>query len=78
MDFGCGSGLFLSLCREFGFENLKGNDLLNKCIESARINYELDNVKLTDGYLDINRINNKTKLVSMWEFLDHINEPIIF
>ena len=52
------------------FENLKGNDLLNKCIESARINYELDNVKLTDGYLDINRINNKTKLVSMWEFLN--------
>ena len=51
--------MYLEACVNHLKAGLNKRFLLNKCIESARINYELDNVKLTDGYLDINRINNK-------------------
>ena len=78
MDFGCGSGFFLSLCREYGFEKPMGNDLINQCVENAKINYKLDNIKLIDGFLDISRVDKNTKLVAMWEYLDHINEPHAF
>lgn len=78
IDFGCGSGLFLKLCRDYGFKKLLGNDLLYQCPEYARVNFKLNNIKLIDGFLDICRVDKNTKLVSMWEYLDHINEPYVF
>lgn len=78
MDFGCGSGLFLNICREYGFKVLMGNDLLRRAIDLSRNVYGLDETRYINGYEDICRVDSNTKLIALWEFLDHINEPQIF
>jgi 2-polyprenyl-3-methyl-5-hydroxy-6-metoxy-1,4-benzoquinol methylase len=78
MDFGCGSGFFLSLCRELGFKDLFGNDLLHQAVELAHGLHSLNQVSLKDGLDDLNRIDENVSLVALWEFLDHINEPKLF
>lgn len=78
IDFGCGSGFFLNLCRELGFKYLIGNDLLHQAVELANGQYDLNEVLLKDGLDDLERIDKDVSLVSLWEFLDHINEPKLF
>lgn len=78
IDFGCGSGFFLSLCRELGFKDLFGNDLLHQAVELAHGLYSLNQVLLKDGLGDLDRIDDNISLVALWEFLDHINEPKLF
>lgn len=78
LDFGSGSGSFLKTCKDFGFEKLLGNDLLNSAIFTANNKYNLPEVLLKDGLNDIDRITSEIGLISLWEFLDHINEPKIF
>jgi 2-polyprenyl-3-methyl-5-hydroxy-6-metoxy-1,4-benzoquinol methylase len=78
IDFGCGSGFFLSLCRELGFKDLFGNDLLHQAVELAHDLYSLNQVLVKDGLDDLERIDKNVSLVTLWEFLDHINEPKLF
>lgn len=78
LDFGSGSGFFLKICKNFGFEKLLGNDLLRSAISIANKKYDLSGVLLKDGLKDFNRITPEIGLVSLWEFLDHINEPYLF
>ena len=77
-DFGSGSGTFLNVCKDFGFEKLLGNDVLSSAVSMANDKYNLSEVLLKDGLHDLDRITPEIGLVSIWEFLDHINEPKIF
>lgn len=77
-DFGSGSGTFLNVCRDFGFEKLLGNDVLSSAVSMANDKYNLSEVLLKDGLQDFDRITSNIGLISMWEFLDHINEPYLF
>jgi len=78
LDFGSGSGSFLKICKDFGFKKLLGNDLLNSAVFIANKTHNLPGVLLKDGINDIDRITSEIGLVSLWEFLDHINEPKLF
>ena len=35
-----------------------GNDLINQCVENAKINYKLDNIKLKDGFIRSKIVNS--------------------
>lgn len=78
LDFGSGSGSFLKICKDFGFENLLGNDILHSAVSMANSKNNLNEVLLKDGLNDLDRITPEIGLVSLWEFLDHINEPQLF
>lgn len=74
-DFGCGSGVFLHLCKEYGFKDQFGNDVLKEAVKFARNNYNLQNVLCEDATRDLNRLNSEIKIIALWELLDHLNEP---
>lgn len=78
LDFGTGTGYFLESCKDFGFKTLLGNDLLNSAVSIANNKYKLENVFLKDGLCDFDRITDEIGLISMWEFIDHINKPFLF
>lgn len=78
LDFGSGSGSFLKTCKNFGFEKLLGNDLLSSAVKKANDEYNLSEVLLKDGLQDFDRVSSKVGLISLWEFLDSINEPYLF
>lgn len=73
-DIGCGSGFFLKLCKENGFEEIGGIDALKKAQVHAKNIYKLENVEYGD-YRSLLDVKNKYDIVSMWEILDHVVEP---
>ncbi len=75
-DFGCGSGYFLSLCRDYGYKYLLGNDLIDRAVKFANSEYQLEDVLLKNANEDIDRINSNISLIGLWEILDHVNNPL--
>lgn len=73
-DIGCGSGYFLQLCRENGFDSVGGIDALKKAQVYAVEALQLENVEYGD-FRDLKNKTEKYDVVSMWELLDHVVEP---
>jgi 2-polyprenyl-3-methyl-5-hydroxy-6-metoxy-1,4-benzoquinol methylase len=73
-DIGCGSGFFLKLCKENGFEEIGGIDALKKAQVYAEKTYKIENVKYGD-YRSLSDEKKKYDIVSLWEILDHVVEP---
>lgn len=73
-DIGCGSGYFLQLCKENGFDKVGGIDSLEKAKTYASEVLNLENITYGD-YSDLDNINEKYDVVAMWELLDHVVLP---
>lgn len=73
-DIGCGSGYFLKLCEENGFQDVAGIDALKKAQEYG---YDVLNLKqITYGdYKLAAELGKKYDVIAMWEILDHVVDP---
>jgi SAM-dependent methyltransferase len=73
-DIGCGSGFFLKLCKENGFNHIGGIDALEKAYLYAKDVLKLENISYGD-YREVAKSDKKYDVVSMWELLDHVVHP---
>lgn len=72
LDAGCGTGMFLMLCREAGFE-VKGVELSDY---AARIGREQLGLDIHTGMLEELHDPRAFDAVTMWDFLEHTREPL--
>jgi 2-polyprenyl-3-methyl-5-hydroxy-6-metoxy-1,4-benzoquinol methylase len=79
LDIGCGTGGFLRFAKEYGFEPY-GFDA-----SQAQVDYackELSHVRkafMPQDYLnDLNRMDLKFQVVTLWDVLEHIRSPLDF
>lgn len=73
-DIGCGSGYFLHLCKERGFTKTDGIDALKRSADYAKEEFNL-NVDYGD-YKIFKGSTQKYDVISMWELLDHVTDPL--
>lgn len=73
-DIGCGSGYFLKLCKDSGFDKFGGIDPLEKAKTYATEVLSLENITYGD-YCSLDNLNVKYDVVAMWELLDHVVLP---
>src|ERR1051326_2361432 len=72
LDAGSGTGMFLLLCREAGFE-VHGVELSDY---AARIGREQLGVDIHTGRLEELRDPGRFDAVTMWDFLEHTRDPL--
>jgi 2-polyprenyl-3-methyl-5-hydroxy-6-metoxy-1,4-benzoquinol methylase len=72
LDIGCGSGTFLDVCKQNGWQ-VEGADLSLSASKSVLENY---NIEVYQG--DFNKIKfNKTfDVITLWGVLEHLSDPI--
>lgn len=75
LDIGCGSGFFLKLALENGFNKIAGVDALAESVEYAKKVFELDNIFYGDYHL-LRDLKDKFDVISIWELLDHVVHPL--
>lgn len=73
LDVGCGTGVFLDIARGRGWRTL-GVDLSDYATRYARDEFKLD-VK-TGDLLDEDYKNSSFDLITMWDFIEHVTNPI--
>ncbi|MSR63000.1 MAG: class I SAM-dependent methyltransferase [Planctomycetes bacterium] len=72
LDAGCGTGMFLTLCREAGLE-VKGVELSDY---AARIGREELGLDIHTGMLEELGDSRLFDAVTMWDFLEHTRDPL--
>jgi len=75
LDIGCGSGFFLKLAYENGFNKIAGIDALAESVEYAKNVFKLDNILYGD-YTQLTNLKDKFDVISIWELLDHVVHPL--
>ncbi len=73
LDLGCSIGLFLKIARERGWDTY-GVDISHEDVEYAKRNYNLNVIKGTIE--NANYPNNFFDVITMWDFIEHIPDPI--
>lgn len=71
LDFGCGDGGFLKVCKKYGIKNLSGVDTKYSSQE------KFNNMSFFHSLNDLNK-NDKFDCITLWGVLEHLNEPIKF
>jgi len=71
LDFGCGDGSFLKLCKKYGYINLYGIDTKYKNI------LHKDGITFADSLKNIKSVK-KFDCIVLWGVLEHLNDPIKF
>lgn len=82
LDIGCGDGAIVDLVRpeKFGVYNysIKGFDFSVNKLKLANFNNDRDNVKFYYGNAFELKDDKNVHLVSMFEFLEHLEDPVSF
>ena len=71
LDFGCGDGGFLKVCKSYGMKNLSGIDIKYSSKE------KFNNMSFFHSLNDLNK-SHKFDCITLWGVLEHLNEPIKF
>jgi len=72
LDIGCGTGLFLSLAREKGWD-VQGVEISHQAVEIARSQYGLP--VLEGGIEGLSFPDESFDLVTLWNVLDFLEDP---
>ncbi len=71
LDFGCGDGGFLKVCKKYGMKNISGIDTKYSKIEKK------NGITFLSNLNELNK-NEKFDCITLWGVLEHLNEPIKF
>jgi len=71
LDFGCGDGGFLKLCKKHGYKNLYGVDTKYKNI------LQKDGITFSDSLKNF-KLVKKFDCIVLWGVLEHLNNPVEF
>jgi len=73
LDIGCGLGQIFPILRKFGHvEGIEKNSNFVKVLKNKYPDIEIHNTKFPNPILD----NKKFDLISMFDFLEHVNSPL--
>lgn len=72
LDVGAGSGEFLNMAREFGFE-IEGNEISEEAISIAEQRYD---IALRPQPLEKDERTDFFDVVTMWGLIEHVVEPL--
>ena len=75
VDIGCSIGMFLNVASSFGFE-LYGFDLNKINLQKAKKLFNINT--LPDNFLKNQKFNNFFNVATMWDVLEHLEDPIGF
>lgn len=70
LDYGCGDGLFLSLCKKYGFDST-GVEIDNKIIEYAKLKSKCPIYNIRD----LNKKKIKFDIIHLGDVLEHTSKP---
>lgn len=71
LDFGCGDGGFLKVCKSHGMKNLSG-------VDSKYLKRETyDGIHYYNSLDNLNK-NNKFNCITLWGVLEHLSDPVNF
>ena len=71
LDFGCGDGGFLRVCKKYGMRHLSGIDTRYSQLEKK------NGITFSNNLNNLN-INQKFDCITLWGVLEHLNEPTKF
>jgi 2-polyprenyl-3-methyl-5-hydroxy-6-metoxy-1,4-benzoquinol methylase len=71
LDVGAGSGLFLYIAQEHGFD-VFGTEFSPELCERARVKY---GIKLDPGPLEQNRNDGFYDVLTLWDVIEHLQDP---
>jgi len=75
LDIGCSVGVFLHLAKKSGWR-VMGIEPSKRCVESGRKLFNLVDSITVGSYHDIARLNQKFDAVTMWDVLEHLDDPM--
>ena len=74
LDIGCGSGTFLSMARNYGWE-LHGIEISEALARLCRKNNPDANIR-TARFEDVNLENGQFSLITLWDVIEHVIDPV--
>jgi len=78
LDLGCGPGLFLEACKNSGYCNCEGVEMLDKLVDYARNEIKLSNIKKADVFDYLKIAEQPTyDIVAAFNLLEHIKKEKI-
>lgn len=74
LDIGCGYGLFLNACKEEGYKNIFGVEIIQECVEFAKkkFNISISNYEIID-YLKSKK-NTTFDIITAFDVIEHFKK----
>jgi len=78
LDLGCGPGLFLEACKNSGYCNYGGVEMLDELVDYARNEIKLSNIKKADAFDFLKVAERQTyDIIAAFNLLEHIKKEKI-
>lgn len=78
LDLGCGYGVFLKICKEVGYQNIFGAEIIEKCVQFAKEKFNINSISNSEieNFLESQK-DESFDIITAFDVLEHFEKEKI-